>query len=429
MLLGLLGVIAVLGVLAAVGLVSGAIPGAIVILASGVAATARIGRLLPRSLAVVLLAAFAIRLAAFGASLVVPLPDSKADSTVFQKRAEVLVDSSWGRVAGDLLNLSPNPEQGAFSNAYSGVLATVYKLTGSTNAVLAGILNVAAGTVIVAIVALIALRLGGERSALRAAWITAVFPSLVIYSVVEMREALTVLALVAGVYFAVDWIRRDRWLSLVYATLWIVAGSLMHSGLIAALFALGVAALVQTVRTAGRNRRRALAAVGVVAAVGALMAASGVGLDKITGFSVQAVADLQTIAARGNTAYLHGFVPGGYLDLVWQTPVRVLFFLFGPLVLISPLHNPGYLLLIVDGLAYLALTALIARRWRSILRSPGAVLLAFVALCLIGMFAVGVSNFGTAFRHRQKIVALLIVLASLPRIGATDPVETMEQPA
>jgi hypothetical protein len=426
--IGLLGMIAALVALAAAGVVSGAIPGAIVILGAGVVATARLGRRMPRSLAIVFLTAFVIRLGALGISLVVPLPDSDADSIVFQRRAEVLVDSSWGRVAADVLNLAPDPTHGAFSNTYSGVLASVYRITGSTNSILAGVLNVAAGTVIVAITALIAMRLGGERSALRAAWITAVFPALVLYSVVEMREALTVLALVAGCHFAVDWMRRDRWRSLVYATLWVLGGSLMHSGLIAALFALGVTALVRAMRAAGRSRRRALAAVAVVAAVGAFMAGSGVGLDKITGFSLQDVADLQALASRGNTAYLHGFVPGNYFDLVWQTPVRAVFFLFGPLALISPLRNPGYLLLIVDGLMYVALIALIARRWRTIRRSPGALLLAFMALCLIGMFAIGVSNFGTAFRHRQKIVALLIVLASLPRSGADAPTEVVEQP-
>jgi len=269
------------------------------------------------------------------------------------------------------------------------------------------------------LVFLIAGRLAGEGAALRAAWMAALFPALVLYSVVVMREAMTVLALIAGAHFAVDWWRRSRWWSLVAAAACLLVGSLLHSGVMAALLALGLVAGFRILRPTAHGLRATVGGLAVIALVIGLVVGTGVGLEKLTnasnGISVQTIADNQTLAARGNTAYLSGFVPKRWVDLVWQTPVRMVYFLYGPLVLLSPLRNIGYVLLLFDGLLYVAMSIAIARRWRTIRATPGAPLLAFMAICLIGIFAIGVSNFGTAFRHRQKIAALLIPLVALPR--------------
>jgi hypothetical protein len=50
--------------------------------------------------------------------------------------------------------------------------------------------------------------------------------------------------------------------------------------------------------------------------------------------------------------------------------------------------------------------------WRSVKQNRSALVLLIVMLALYLLFSLGVSNFGTAIRHRAKMSPLLLVIAA-----------------
>lgn len=120
-----------------------------------------------------------------------------------------------------------------------------------------------------------------------------------------------------------------------------------------------------------------------------------------------------TQAAKGGSAYLVGFTPNSILDLIIQSPVRMVYFLLAPFPWM--ISSPGQLLGLIDALLYLVLVFYSIRGLKYLKKYNNSAFWAVTLMLLIfiGSFAWGVSNFGTAIRHRQKIVGLIIAVSSL----------------
>ena len=70
---------------------------------------------------------------------------------------------------------------------------------------------------------------------------------------------------------------------------------------------------------------------------------------------------------------------------------------------------------VVDAAIYLFLFWNLYRNWRTIKKNRAAVVLLAMVLTLFLVYALGVSNFGTAIRHRAKMAPILLLLtAGLP---------------
>jgi len=95
----------------------------------------------------------------------------------------------------------------------------------------------------------------------------------------------------------------------------------------------------------------------------------------------------------------------------WKIPVRYGAFLFSPLVPFM-VRSQRHLLGLVDAALYLGLFFLLVRHWRTVTSNRPALVLLVVVLGLFLVYTLGVSNFGTAIRHRAKISPLLLVLAA-----------------
>jgi hypothetical protein len=66
---------------------------------------------------------------------------------------------------------------------------------------------------------------------------------------------------------------------------------------------------------------------------------------------------------------------------------------------------------------YLFLFWTLYRNWNAIKRNRPVIVLLVIALALFFVYALGVSNFGTAIRHRAKMAPILLILAAgLPEL-------------
>jgi hypothetical protein len=77
---------------------------------------------------------------------------------------------------------------------------------------------------------------------------------------------------------------------------------------------------------------------------------------------------------------------------------------------------------LIDAVLYWILLIVLIRHWRAIWANGAARLLLLLLIPMVLAFAIGVSNFGAAIRHRAKFVGLMIVAVGLRlpsvRVGA-----------
>jgi hypothetical protein len=302
------------------------------------------------------------------------------------------------------------------SDLYTWLVSFFYALFERSSLMMQG-LNVLFGTLIVLNVGRISEHLGGsERLARRAAWLAALFPSLNYFSAVLLREVAVAYPLSLGVLYLAYWYRSRRWQHMLVAVVALLVSMAFHSGSLAVLLAAGVwlvGAWVRSLFAHGFRHlgRNTLALVAGSAAI-VFVFVSGFGLSKfkaIESAEVGGLTQTQSDYARGRTAYLEDLHPESPTEVVLQTPIRLTYFLFAPFPWM--LRAGSDVLGVVDSFFFFFLffrvwrqRSLVASRRESVL-----VLAVFGAMALT--FAMAVSNYGTALRHRNKMLPLLIGVA------------------
>ena len=341
------------------------------------------------------------------------LPDSQADAVDFEMLAW-----EWARDG----YLFDDFRTGA--SLYSWVASAVYLVVGRIPTVLR-IINAFFGTLIVHyVMRTVMILTPAKRCRCVAGWVMALYPSTLLYSALTMREVAVVLSFSMSLYFLVKWVAVGRitrgLLSLVLAA----TAQLFHSGMI--MGTLSTAAIyLRGIARGARARAFVVYGLWFGAIVVALVLAirfgleTGIGMKKVVGLltelDLEIVARWQRYAARGRAGYLANLQIETWSDVVWQTPLRLFFFLGSPYIwMVSRLDD---LLGLVDGLFFVYVVVRISRdiRGTDVWRSPEYRVIGVVTAAVILTFALATSNYGTAFRHRAKVLPPLVVLYTYGR--------------
>ena len=249
-------------------------------------------------------------------------------------------------------------------------------------------------------------------------WTLSFYPSVVLYSVLTMREAPMVFALSVSIYLLLSWVTTRRISYGIGAMSFAIVAQLFHAGMVGATLAvLLIYARVSLQSVTVRDNLRPLALfVVVAAALGVLQfsLSTGIGLEKIWSlirhFEVDTIAAWQTFSARGRGAYLSDVEMDTWSDLIWNLPLRVAFFIGSPFIsMVSQFRD---VLGLLDALLFLYMTARITLdiMQRRFLNLATYLSLVLVVTAIVGVFALGTSNYGTAFRHRAKVFPWLLLL-------------------
>jgi len=343
----------------------------------------------------------------------VPLPDSQADAVNFER-----VAAQWAGqgVRGVLTHFTTG------SYFYSWIISLLYSITMRSSLMMQGI-NVLFGTLIVWNVYRLSHLIWGGRSATRAGYIAAVFPTLVLYSAITLREVAVVFPFTLGVLYFVRWFRSDRLGDFGKAFAAFALSMAFHTGMIVAVLILAIAALRRwldafLVSSSRKLGKRGLAV--VVVAIGVcIIVVSGWGLGKLGGLQhtdpMSWLTAHQEVAARDRAAYLRDLQPRTPLDLVWQTPVRVVYFLFAPFpwMVRSPADLLGLVIVVLNA----GLVLLLLRSMLGIWADRRARWSFYILLGVLMAFALTTSNYGTSLRHSAKLVPLALGLARVPRVS------------
>jgi hypothetical protein len=257
--------------------------------------------------------------------------------------------------------------------------------------------------------------LWGERAAWMSGWLAALWPSLILFSAVLLREPEASLGIAVGAWLGVRWEREGRVADLAGAVAALTLASLFHKGAVAALTVLLFACVFRAARLirglGPRAVRRSLVCVVAAAATVAMVS------DPLTLARYLQVDILNTLAERatytapytpGESSYLIGLVPHSWWDVIWQAPVRMLYFLASPMP--WDMHSLRHLPATIEGAVVLAIFAAELLLLRRVVSSRGAWLVAGMLIASVGVFSAGTFNAGTALRHRAKLLPLALML-------------------
>lgn len=246
--------------------------------------------------------------------------------------------------------------------------------------------------------------------------IAAFFPNSLIMSAIFLREMFITFFVVSSLYFFIKWYKFGRNTNMLFAMLALSIASMFHSGVMG--IAIGYAFMFLFYKREKDKFRFSVQTVFVF--IGITIFSSliftqyqDVFLKKFS--NVEEIGDIYTTANSrlGGSAYLTGITINSPLELLIYGPVKAFYFLTSPL----PMDWRGFMdvfTFFTDSILYLGiiLYLFIKRiKWNTNRTLIIGLIVTIISVSLI--FGIGVSNAGTAMRHRQKLISLFLLLLAL----------------
>lgn len=248
-------------------------------------------------------------------------------------------------------------------------------------------------------------------------FITAFFPNSIIMSAIFLREAFPTFFVCLSLYYFVKWFKMDKLKFIVLSFLMLGIASMFHSGVIGIAVGYSFTFLfysreLNIFKFSGRTIASFIIIIIIFSLSFTVFDSYIFGKFQ----NVEKIDDIyQTATANGmgGSAYLPGLQITNTLQLAVFGPIKSFYFLSSPL----PMNWRGLMdvfTFFTDAMLYLG-TILYFIKNRKKLGDRKALAISIVVM-IIGaalIFGIGVSNTGTAVRHRQKIVPLFFVLLAI----------------
>jgi hypothetical protein len=320
-------------------------------------------------------------------------------------------------IAGQLLAESWRSEAGAvFSAPESGhgrfmVLNAIAHLALGKASVVVMILTSAAGAWTASLAGRIAQSIAGKEAGLRAFWLVALFPSLVLWSALGLRDSFTILGVVGAAWVTIRLKERITPGLLMELGAWLGLISVFREYLVA-ITAAGVALGFLFGRRPGVFSSPVFSIV-VVASVVLLVNVSGIGQQLVSEVAFDRLSEIRRgFASEAGSAFLADVDISTPARALAHLPFGLVYFLFAPF----PWATSGLLqrLTIPEMLLWYWLIPKIWSGGRTAFRTypHGFWVLLTISASLSIAYALISGNIGTAYRHRAQVLPPLLALAA-----------------
>jgi len=342
---------------------------------------------------------------------IIPLPDSAADALGFEWGA-------WTRSKDGLINVLIN-FPGINSYFYQWLMAIPYSLFGRSILMIQSIgLLFGVGSVFLGWV--ISKKVWDESTAIKVGWVLALFPSLILYSILTLREVYASFFLLVAILGIVNLYKNGGYKPFLLIFIGFFGATLFHGALLLGgiLFCLilGLISLKKSLELllAYRINIQALIIIVSILIVLLFSSANNIYLPQIGTFDQ--ITNLNYLTENiqnrmtGAASYSNWTNINSLPELIFKGFVRALYFLFSPFIwdIKKFFHLIGFL----DGLLYMILVYLIFLNRNSIWKDPALRLISLILIFYFFIFGIGVSNFGAGIRHRSKFVIEMVILAA-----------------
>lgn len=341
----------------------------------------------------------------------ITLPDTTADAESFEGYAWYLGRDGFFTLIDRFMG--PDPY---FISWFVGI---AYSLFGRS-ILLAQSISLFFGMACIYLAWLLAKKLWNDRVANTVGWTIAIFPSLVLYSIIVMREVYICFFILLALHGVVGWSKTYNFKSVVLAIFGFVGAIFFHGGMIVGLivFAVifGLASLKLFMKSLVSYR------INFKTMVFILMFVFSSGLyfsNKIyvpylgtfeKGTNIQTLLKKTSLATAGDASWPKWTIANSPIELLYKGPIRSIYIVFSPFP--WDVKKTKHLIGMLDSFLYAYLTFLILLNIKIIWKDPALRLILIILLSYIFVFGIGVGNFGTGIRHRSKFAIMFILLAA-----------------
>lgn len=347
-----------------------------------------------------------------------PLPGAEIDAVYYLNTA-VVYASNFIRTGHFQLDFG--------RSGYSSLLS-IPIILGGKNILLATFMNMFFALHFIVIVYEIARRLSTPQRARFVAFITAIYPTAVLYTSVPLREAPLMWALAIWTLGMLKFYKQVGRLINWRALIGLAVGTWLNSGFV--ILGLLMAVIWGLRRTSSRDR--AHAGSGLVRWIGmglgaliflALFAKFGGLLPKLPTepselTNLEYLNNVRQYKASYGTGYV-GYAPTNWKDFTLFLPVFIFRFLFSPTPLDVARAGGGLeAAKLLDSLFFFVMSVSAFRSVRRAYRiGQGrlALVFALIFLALSAVFGLGTANVGIAIRHRAKFAWILVLIIGVWR--------------
>ena len=339
------------------------------------------------------------------------LPDGDMDAKSFEQFAWELSQKGF---TGTLYNFT-----GADPYILSKMIAVLYSLVGRS-ILMAQSISILFGIGCVFLGWFIAQKLWDNQSAMKVGWTLALFPSVVSYSVLTMREVYISFFLLVAVLGIVSWFRDQQYKGIFLVTFGFFGASLFHGASIFGFFVFLSFIVYESIKTSIKllisNRINLKILVFLILSLFILSQyiSNKISFTYLGNFSesvtLSKIKSSINKKTKGDAGYPEWVKINSDFEIIYKVPLRMIYFVFSPFP--WDVKKPSHLIGVFDSFLYITLFYLIFLNRKEIWKNPAlrAILVILIAYFII--FGLGVSNFGTGIRHRSKFVFELILLAA-----------------
>tara|TARA_B100000989_G_scaffold283126_1_gene248771 strand:+ start:226 stop:1446 length:1221 start_codon:yes stop_codon:yes gene_type:complete len=342
---------------------------------------------------------------------IVALPDTSADADSFE------VDA-WNIAQNGFINLLDH-YPGIQNSFYSWMISIPYSLFGRS-VLMAQSISLLFGLGCIFFGWKIANTLWDKYIAKKVAWTIALFPSLILYSVITMKEVFVCFFLLLAINYAILWTRTNNIKYVLLSLLGFLGATFFHGAMIAgAIIFLIIVGLynLKKLFILLKNFRisfNTILPILLIILGSVFIFTNQVKIPKLgeinrlldpNFFNVKTI-----VSTKGEASFPQWTTAKSFGELLYKVPIRSVYFTFSPFPwdVKKNVHIIGFL----DSLLYFYLVFLIYRNREVIWKDPALRIILIILLFYLIIFGIGVGNFGTGIRHRSKFVVLFILLAA-----------------
>ena len=372
-----------------------------------------------KSLATILYVALCVRLVViFLGNYLIVLPDSWGDATWFELKA-------WEMSQDGFLAVFDKFPSGKSSLYISWILAFIYSLTDRSVIMLQSIsLLFGMGSILLG--ARLTNKIWNEKISIRVGWILALYPTLILYSCLVLRESYIWFFFSVGIYGIVSWFKDGGFKSAIIIIIGFFGATFFHGGMFVGGFIfLCIVVITSFFETIKKLKyfKISISSLTVLSLsliiVIYLMSISDT-IPKIGSiikiFDVEIIMEEISNRNINRAAFPEWTIPKTSIELIYKAPIRILYFMFSPFL--WDITKSSHLFGLFDGMFFIMLFILVVKNikfiWSDrILRTIFIILTSYFVL-----YGLSTGNFGTGLRHRAKffIVSIILVAPWIPKL-------------
>lgn len=355
----------------------------------------------------------------------IALPDTTGDAYWFELKAYEWSLRGFPDVLfsiGQCEDCNVSYDRNTFGSSFiiSFIIGILYSLT-DRSVMMAQSLSILLGTLSVLLSWILARKLWDNRTAIKVGWFVALFPSLILYSVLIMREIYVCFFLLITFYNLVNWNHNGNLKSFFFVIFGFILGTFFHGGVFLGLLIFLIAVFLKNINKFIRKLfhniivlKPLLAFLLIISAI-SFFGAKDLYIPKIgtlTNFDKikKNVLKKNIVTHKGAAKYPDWVIAKSENELIYKMPIKAMYFIFSPFP--WEIKKTSHLLGMIDGFLHIFLVYLIIQNRKAIWADPTLRIIFFILLTYLLVYGVAVGNFGTGIRHRAKFIFMFILLAA-----------------